>query len=55
MVARRQLPAGTWQTAQLPYQLTVNDSHSSISLGISPADGRLHIAMDTHNTRAFYV
>jgi hypothetical protein len=55
MVARRQLPSGGWQAAQLPHQLTVNDSHNSISLGISPSDGRLHVAMDTHDTRVFYV
>ncbi len=55
VVARRQLPAGAWQSVQLPHALSTNDSHNSISLGISPGDGRLHVAMDTHNTRVFYV
>ena len=55
VVARRQLPGGAWQTLQLPHALSVNDSHNSISLGVSPADGRLHVAMDTHNSRVFYV
>jgi len=55
VVARRALPAGAWQSAQLPHQLSTNDSHNSISLGISPADGRLHVAMDTHNSRVFYL
>ncbi len=55
VVARRQLPSGAWQRVELPHQLSVNDSHNSISLGISPADGRLHLAMDTHNSRVFYV
>ena len=55
MVARRQLPSGAWQTIQLPHQLSVNDSHNSISLGISPLDGRLHVAMDTHNSQVYYV
>src|SRR5688572_15672315 len=48
IVARRRLPAGTWENAVLPHRLSTNDSHNSISLGISPSDGRLHIAMDTH-------
>lgn len=55
VVARRQLPSGAWQTLQLPHSLTVNDSHNSISLGVSPSDGRLHLAMDTHDSRVFYV
>jgi hypothetical protein len=55
VVARRKLPAGAWETAALPHQLSSNDSHNSISLGISPSDGRLHVAMDTHDSRIFYV
>lgn len=55
VVARRKLPAGAWQKVTLPHQLSTNDSHNVISLGISPRDGRLHIAMDTHNTPVFYV
>ena len=55
VVARRRLPAGAWEVAVLPHQLSTNDSHNSISLGISPGDGRLHIAMDTHDSTVFYV
>lgn len=55
VVARRQLPAGAWQKVVLPHQLSTNDSHNVISLGVSPRDGRLHVAMDTHNTPVFYV
>jgi hypothetical protein len=55
IVARRRLPAGAWENAVLPHRLSTNDSHNSISLGISPADGRLHIAMDTHDSTVFYV
>jgi hypothetical protein len=55
VVARRTLPAGAWQKVVLPHQLSTDDSHNVISLGISPKDGRLHIAMDTHNTPVFYV
>ncbi|GIM97517.1 BNR repeat-containing protein [Paractinoplanes toevensis] len=54
VVGRRSLPSGAWQTLTLPHQLTVNDSHNTISLGVSTADGRLHVAMDTHNTAVFY-
>lgn len=55
VIARRNLASGPWQTLQLPHTLGVNDSHNSISLGISPADGRLHVAMDTHDSQVFYV
>jgi hypothetical protein len=55
VLARRALPSGGWQTVQLPHRLSTNDSHNVISLGVSPADGRLHVAMDTHDSRVFYV
>jgi hypothetical protein len=55
VVGRRKLPSGPWETAVLPHQLSTNDSHNSISLGISPTDGRLHVAMDTHDSAVFYV
>jgi hypothetical protein len=55
VVARRQLPAGAWEKAVLPHKLSTDDSHNVMSLGISPTDGRLHVAMDTHNTTVFYV
>ncbi|HEX6356230.1 BNR repeat-containing protein [Actinophytocola sp.] len=55
VVARRRVASTTWQKVVLPHQLSTNDSHNVISLGISPRDGRLHIAMDTHNTPVFYV
>ncbi|MEQ4300191.1 BNR repeat-containing protein [Plantactinospora sp. B6F1] len=55
VLARRQLPSGAWQTLSLPHRLTSNDSHNSIALGISPGDGRLHVAMDTHDSEIYYV
>jgi hypothetical protein len=55
VIARRALSSTSWEKVTLPHTLTVNDSHNSISLGISPADGRLHIAMDTHDSRVFYL
>lgn len=54
VVARRALGGGSWEKAVLPHRLSVNDSHNVISLGISPRDGTLHVAMDTHNTRLYY-
>ncbi|MGW4115388.1 BNR repeat-containing protein [Actinosynnema sp. NPDC004786] len=53
VVARRPL-GGAWEKAVLPHQLGTNDSHNVISLGISPQDGALHVAMDTHNSRLYY-
>jgi hypothetical protein len=60
VIARRAVPAGSavpgaWEKATLPHTLSTNDSHNSISLGVSPADGRLHIAMDTHDSTVFYL
>jgi hypothetical protein len=54
VVARRAMGSTSWQKAVLPHRLSVNDSHNVISLGISPQDGTLHVAMDTHNTRLYY-
>lgn len=55
VVARRRLPAGAWHRVELPHRLTVDDSHNAVSLGVSPTDGRLHVAMDTHDSTIFYV
>ncbi|GAA1293551.1 BNR repeat-containing protein [Saccharothrix xinjiangensis] len=54
VVARRPL-GGAWEHVVLPHRLQVDDSHNVISLGISPVDGTLHVAMDTHDNRIFYV
>lgn len=50
VLARRALPSGTWSSFALPHTLSTNDSHNVISLGISPADGVIHVAMDCHST-----
>jgi hypothetical protein len=59
VIARRAVPtsgsAGAWERVTLSHTLSTNDSHNSISLGVSPADGRLHIAMDTHDSQVYYV
>ena len=54
VVARRPL-GGAWERVVLPHRLSVDDSHNVISLGISPLDGTMHVAMDTHDNRVFYV
>ncbi|MFE2757247.1 BNR repeat-containing protein [Actinosynnema sp. NPDC059335] len=55
VVARRALDGGTWEHVVLPHRLRVDDSHNVISLGLSPLDGTLHVAMDTHDNRIFSV
>ncbi|PFH47438.1 hypothetical protein AMATHDRAFT_181999 [Amanita thiersii Skay4041] len=54
ILARRQLPSGSWTTFQLPHQLSTNDSHNVIALGVSPEDGKIHVALDCHSTQVFY-
>lgn len=54
ILARRQLPSGAWSTLQLPHTLTSQDSHNVISIGISPADGVIHVALDMHSTVLYY-
>ncbi|PPR06315.1 hypothetical protein CVT24_001027 [Panaeolus cyanescens] len=54
VLARRQLPSGSWSTLQLPHQLSTNDSHNVIAVGVSPSDGRIHVALDCHSTQMFY-
>ncbi|EJD44093.1 hypothetical protein AURDEDRAFT_65740 [Auricularia subglabra TFB-10046 SS5] len=50
-LARRALPRGPWSSFDLPHKLVANDSHNVISLGISPADGVIHVAMDCHSNK----
>ncbi|KAF7359237.1 hypothetical protein MSAN_01265900 [Mycena sanguinolenta] len=54
VLGRRTLPSGAWSTLQLPHTLSANDSHNVISLGVSPADGKIHVALDCHSTQMFY-
>lgn len=53
-IARRRPDARGWQVIELPHRLSANDSHNTISLGVSRSDDRLHVAMDVHNTPVFY-
>jgi hypothetical protein len=54
VLGRRSLPSGAWSTLQLPHNISTIDSHNVISLGVSPADGKIHVALDCHSTPVFY-
>ncbi|MDP6546181.1 MAG: BNR repeat-containing protein [Phycisphaerae bacterium] len=48
-LARRKLPAGKWETIRFgDYDFKSNDAHNTISLGICPNDGTIHMAFDHH-------
>jgi hypothetical protein len=48
-MARRHLPDGEWSKFDFKdYTNTVNDAHNTISLGICPEDGTLHVSFDHH-------
>jgi hypothetical protein len=55
VIARRAVGSTRWETVVLPHRLSVDDSHNVISVGISPQDNTIHVALDTHNTRLFYL
>jgi len=48
-IARRELPRGKWEVIRFgDYTFKNNDAHNTISIGICPADGTIHIAFDHH-------
>lgn len=49
VIARRALAGGEWESTRLGFTLWSNDSHNTISLGVTPSDGRLHVAFPTHD------
>lgn len=54
-VARRKLPSGAWRILELKdYTQSENDSHNTISMGICPQDGTLHLAFDHHDNDLHY-
>ncbi|MBN2440547.1 MAG: BNR-4 repeat-containing protein [Spirochaetales bacterium] len=54
-VSRRQLPNGSWaQVVLSDYTQSTNDNHNTISMGISPGDGRIHISFDHHISTLHY-
>jgi len=55
VMARRQLPDGTWEKFELTdYANTADDAHNTVSLGICPGDGTLHLAFDHHGNDLHY-
>jgi len=54
VLARRALPDGDWESAQLAHPLWSNDSHNTIALGVTPSDGRLHVTFPTHDNPVRY-
>ncbi|WP_432138186.1 BNR repeat-containing protein [Streptomyces sp. bgisy154] len=55
VVGRRRFPASTWETVEVGHTLRYDDSHNVISMGVSKADGRLHLNMDSHSDGFTYV
>jgi len=54
-LARRKLPTGTWSLLRFgDYIFKSNDAHNTISLGICPQDGTLHLAFDHHGHPLHY-
>jgi hypothetical protein len=48
-LGRRKLPKGDWEVLQFTdYHYGNNDAHNTISLGICPADGTIHLSFDHH-------
>lgn len=55
VLARRRLPSGEWAKFDLTdYSNTADDAHNTISIGICPEDGTLHLAFDHHGDTLHY-
>ncbi|MGD9212219.1 MAG: BNR repeat-containing protein [Desulfobacteraceae bacterium] len=56
ILARRALPDGEWSKIEISsYTNSTNDAHNTISLGICPKDGTLHVAFDHHGSDLHYI
>lgn len=54
-LARRQLAESAWEIIRFSdHRLNVNDAHNTISLGICPKDGTIHLAFDHHGRQLNY-
>jgi hypothetical protein len=54
-LARRQLPTGLWQIIEFTdYDFLGDDAHNTISVGICPNDGTIHLAFDHHGETLHY-
>jgi hypothetical protein len=55
VLARRALPTGAWSTLEFSdYTNSADDAHNTISLGICPGDGTLHLSFDHHTNDLHY-
>jgi hypothetical protein len=61
VLVRRRLPTaagtapGAWEEFNFEdYELAADDAHNTISLGVSPGDGTLHLAFDHHGNDLHY-
>lgn len=55
VLGRRALPSGAWSTIEFSdYTNTADDAHNTISLGICPGDGTLHLSFDHHDNDLHY-
>jgi hypothetical protein len=57
-LARKKLPTGSWEVVEFTdYTVTaarIADNHYSISMGICPNDGTIHLAFDHHGDNLHY-
>lgn len=54
-LARRKLPVGQWEIIRFTdYDFQSNDAHNTISIGICPNDGTIHMAFDHHGHLLHY-
>ena len=54
-LARRKLPIGKWNVLRFTdYDFKNNDAHNTISMGICPKDGTIHLAFDHHGHPLHY-
>jgi len=55
VMARRALPSGAWSTFEFTdYSLSADDAHNTVSIGICPGDGTLHLSFDHHSNNLHY-
>jgi hypothetical protein len=55
VMARRKVPSGDWEKFEFSdYALSAEDAHNTISLGVSPGDGTLHLSFDHHGNDLHY-
>jgi len=54
-LGKRKLPDGDWEILKLTdYTFATDNAHNTISMGLCPGDGTLHLAFDHHNDSLHY-